>query len=195
MKRIKFKKFGFAVLLLAAIACNDATEPASDVNTDSLMRDSIERAEAARLNDTMRKDAIWLSQVLENNYAEIELSKQAQEKATNKAVKDLAAMLEKDHMALVTEAKDLAGKKNWTVAIGETTDDIKKREEMKDDQVVEYQKNWLEMMEDKHERSIKKFDDAVDDVNDADLKSWIVNTIPKLRAHHDKIMQVQKEVK
>jgi putative membrane protein len=198
MKKMKVINFGFAVLFLGGFAaCND-TADSVDENRDSLQRDSIERADNARLNDSAamgNKDAQWVSEVLESNFAEIELAKQAQQKATNKEVKDLAVMLEKDHMALVNEAKDLANKKNWTVATGETSDATRKREDMMDDEVKAYQKDWLEMMEDKHENSIKKFDDYADDAADTDLKSWITSTLPKLRAHHDRIMQVQKAVK
>jgi len=198
MKKIKFTNFGFAVLFLTGLAsCNDSSD-SFDENRDSLMRDSIDRADNTRFNDSasmQNKDAVWVSEVLESNFAEIELSKQAQQKATDKQVKDLAVMLEKDHMSLVNEAKDLASKKNWTVASGETTDAMKKREDMMDDQVKEYQKDWLEMMEDRHENSIKKFEDAADDVTDVELRSWITSTVPKLRAHHDRIMQVQKAMK
>ena len=198
MKKMKFTNFGFAVLFLTGLAsCNDSAD-SFDENRDSLMRDSIDRADNTRFNDSasmQNKDAVWVSEVLESNFAEIELSKQAQQKATDKQVKDLAVMLEKDHMSLVNEAKDLASKKNWTVASGETTDAMKKREDMMDDQVKEYQKDWLEMMEDRHENSIKKFEDAADDVTDVELRSWITSTVPKLRAHHDRIMQVQKAMK
>ena len=195
----KFEKIGLMLLAVAIfLSCNDAADTDSDYE-DSLRRDSIDRADmTTTVTDTVAKqdgDAQWVSEVLESNYAEIAFAKQAQQKATNSEVKNLATMLEKDHMALVNEAKDLASKKNWTVATAETSDDMKKREDMMDEDVNKYQKDWLEMMEDKHERSIKKFEDAADDDIDADLKTWINNTIPKLRAHHDKIMQVQKNVK
>ena len=194
----KFEKIGLMALAVAVfLSCNDAADTDSDYE-DSLRRDSIARADkTTTVTDTVttERNARWVSEVLESNYAEIAMAKQAQQKATNSELKNLATMLEKDHMALVNEAKDLAGKKNWTVATAETSDDMRKREEMMDDDVTEYQKDWLEMMEDRHERSVKKFEDASDDDYDADLKTWINNTIPKLRAHHDKIMQVQKNVK
>jgi putative membrane protein len=138
-------------------------------------------------------DAGWVSEVLENNYAEIKMAQQAQEKATNSEVKSLAQTLEKDHNALVSEAKDLASRKNWTVATQETADARDKMEDMADDDVKEYEKDWLEMMEDKHEKSIRKFENA--NVDDADLKTWTTNTLPKLQAHLDRINQVQKNRK
>jgi putative membrane protein len=197
MQLVNFQKCGlilFAITIL--IACNNDADSSDDYR-DSLRQDSINRANNSG-NDSLemaQKDSRWVSDVLESNYAEIEMAKQAQQKATSKEVKDLAMMLEKDHMALVDEAKALASRKNWEVASAETEDARKKREDMMDDDVAKYQKDWLEMMEDNHERGIKNFEDASDDVGDADLRSWILNTIPKLKAHHDKIMQVQKNNK
>lgn len=197
MQLINFQKcwlilFSFTLL----IACNNDADN-SDAYRDSLRQDSIDNANNSG-NDSLemaRKDSRWVSDVLEGNYAEIEMARQAQQKATSKEVKDLAMMLEKDHTALVDEAKALASQKNWEVATAETEDARKNREDMMDDDVKKYEKDWLEMMEDKHERSIKNFEDAADDVSDADLRSWIVNTIPKLKAHHDRITQVQKNNK
>src|SRR5688572_13279087 len=98
MKKVKLGNFGFAFLLLAAFAaCNDSAESTDDA-IDSLRKDSIDRANNSRLNDSalQNKDAQWVSEVLESNFAEIELAKQAQQKATNKEIKNLAMMLEKD---------------------------------------------------------------------------------------------------
>ncbi len=81
------------------------------------------------------------------------MARQAREKATSSEVKSLAQTLEKDHKALVSEAKDLASRKNWTVATQETADARDKLEDMADDDVKEFEKDWLEMMEDKHEKA------------------------------------------
>ena len=191
-------KILLTVLVTGFVACNDAADTTADTN-DSLARDSINRMDNTRndMEDTLkmrRDDATWVSDVLENNYAEMELAKQAQQKTTNAEIKSLAAMLEKDHMALINEAKNLAGKKNWTVATGETSEATRDRQDMMDDDVNDYQKAWLEKMEDSHEKSIKKFEDGRDDVSDADLRAWINTTLPKLQAHHDRIKQVQKNV-
>jgi putative membrane protein len=198
MKTIIFKHIGFMPLAFAVfISCNDAGDKTAG-DQDTLMNDTVGRVDNTRVGDTtgmQDDDAEWVSGVLESNYAEIALAQQAQQKATNQDIKDLAMMLEKDHTALVNEAKDLAVRKNWTVATAEADDDRRKRDDMMDDDVKEYQRDWLEAMEERHEKSIKKFEGAADDSIDTDLKTWINNTLPKLQAHHDRIMQVQKNMK
>lgn len=175
-------------MITGLVACNGAAD------TDATDNDTLNRMDNTRVDvDTIarmqNKDAEWVSEVLESNYAEIKMAQQAQQKATNPKIKSLAQTLEKDHTTLVNESKDLASRKNWTVATQETANARDDMEDMADDDVKEYERKWLEMMDDKHEKSIRKFENA--NVNDAELKTWITNTLPKLQAHHDKIEEVQ----
>ena len=179
------------VIMTGMAACNTGTDTAKGDDTLNKMdKTHVDIDTIGRMKNT---DAEWLSEVLENNYAEIKMSEQAQQKVSASDVKSLAKTLEKDHKMLVTEAKDMAAQKNWTVATQETKDARKNMEDMADEDMKEYEKDWLKMMEDKHEKSIRKFENA--NVDDADLKTWIANTLPRLRAHHDKIKQVQKNRK
>ena len=200
MKSIKnnMRHLAIVIIITAGMAaCNTGTETVTDSDKDSLNRTDNTRTDNTKVdtanNIFVKTDAEWVSEVLENNYAEIKMAQQAQEKATNAEVKSLAQTLEKDHKALVNEAKDLASRKNWTVAAQETADAREKMADMAKDDVKEYEREWLEMMEDKHEKSIRKFENV--NADDADLKTWVNNTLPKLRAHLDRINQVQKNRK
>ena len=190
MKKKTWQLAVVAMAVAAFAACNTGTN--TETGTDTTSRTDHTRVDTTN-NILVKTDAEWVSEVLENNYAEIKMAQQAQEKATNAEVKSLAQTLEKDHKALVNEAKDLATRKNWTVATQETEDAREKMADMAKDDMKEYEREWLEMMEDKHEKSIRKFENANSD--DADLKTWISNTLPKLRAHLDRINEAQKNRK
>lgn len=176
--------------LACCVGCNNE-EKSTDTYSDSVARTDKTRVDTDTI--VTDNDAKWVSEVLESSYAEIKYAQQAKEKATNTEVKSLARMLENDHSSLVSQLKDLAGRNNWTVATAETQDARDKIKDFSDDEVKEFQKQWTELMEDNHEKSIRKFENA--EVRDTALRSWINNTIPKLKMHHDKIKEVQKKLK
>lgn len=179
----------FAALII--IACNNNADRSTTEDTTKVDNTRVETTDTA---SRASADSRWVSEVLESNYGEIRLAQQAQQKATNAEVKSVAKMLETDHNSLVNKMKELASKKGWTVATEETQDARKKFEDWNDDtDVAKYQRDWLEWMEDSHERGIRKFENANPD--DPDLRAFVNETLPKLRQHHDKIMEVQKKVK
>ena len=181
---------GFCAFLgLAIISCNNDSTT-TDTTKDS-MTVSEKRTDSANVMN--EKDQMFLSDQVGGNYAEIKFTQLAQQKSKSAEIKDVAKFLETEHTNALNELKDLAGKKNVSVPSEEPQDAKDKLKELTDKPANTFDKAWVEELISKHEKSIAKLEGA--DVTDPDLKNWVTNILPKLRIHHDRLMQSHNKVK
>ncbi len=196
MKKKIVKNFVVATVLLAGFSCNDGTETAEN-NDNSSLQDSMgtntTRTASPETNNAEIDDAELVSELIKSMYGGIALMQQGQKKATTPAVKNLAKQLETAHTSLTNDLKDLVAKKGWLFPSGESEDDIKKRNDMGDDEVAEYEKEWLKALEDRHETNIKKIENS--NTQDADLQALSAKGLPKLKELLGNIEAVQKGLK
>src|SRR5687767_3964041 len=178
----------FLSLLFFVAACNNTTtDDAKDTDNDTAST----RSANADANKTLRdKDQNFAKDVVAANIAEVKMAQLASQKATNKEVKDLAQMLEKDHSAALSELRGVATNKNIQVPAEETGDAKDTYEKFNKKSGKEFDKDWCELMEKKHKESIDKFENLANDAEaDADLKAFANKTLPTLRSHLDHVMQ------
>lgn len=165
---------GLAFLMLIA-SCGtkkeDSTEIAEEQNEERFEDRDIE------------KDADFVVNTVASNYAEIKLAQLAKDKATDAKVKDMADMLEKDHTRILNELKAYANKKGISVPLEESTEAQKDYEQLAEKTGGDFDEKWCETLEDKHEKSINKFEARLDKTEDPELKDWITATLPGLRTH------------
>jgi putative membrane protein len=159
---------------------NEAAEESNDAKFD---------------NKKDEKDAEFVAETVAGNHAEIQLAQLATQKSNNAQVKEVAKMLEADHSKLLTELEALASTKAISVP-SEPEDKAKKTIEdlTKETDVKEFNKDWCKEMVDKHEKTIKNFEDRADKTEDADLKIWITQTLPQLRTHLDKVKACEESI-
>jgi len=55
-----------------------------------------------------------------------------------------------------------------------------------------FDKQWCDAMEDRHEKTIKKFESRRDKTEDPALREWIVATLPGLKQHLSMIESHEK---
>jgi putative membrane protein len=193
----------FAVLVVAAstffIGCgDDADDNASKENSDTT---ATTKNEAENSNDSAlsskeaEKNAQFVVDVVGSNYGEVKLAKLAQQKASNSELKDVAKMLEVDHNAVLNDLKQLASTKGITVPTEESGDAKDKLKELTDEKTSEFDKEWCETLMDTHKASITKFENAANDLSDPDIRNFVNTVLPKLRIHHDKLMECHKKLK
>jgi putative membrane protein len=189
MKRI------FKILTLASLfafaSCNEARrEQEQDSN------EVAEEANDDKFEDNdMEKDADFVAEAVASNYAEIKMAKLAQQRSSNAEVKEIARMLEADHTKVLNELKTLAQTKAITVPVEEKDEAKRKLENLTEEDAEDFDKKWLEQMEDAHEKSIDKFEKRADKGEDADIKAFAGKTLPHLRMHKEKIDACQDRVK
>jgi len=136
----------------------------------------------------------FLSDAVSGNYGEVRLAKLALQNSANNEVKAVARLLEKDHTAALGQLKVLATKKKITIPTEETADLKSKISDMSGKKGSEFDKAWVDMLMEKHNATISKYEDMAKTTTDADLKNWINATLPKIRIHHDKLMACHSKI-
>lgn len=185
-------KLAIATLVIGslAVACQDnaakpeeSKEIAEDKNEKKFNTDSSER------------NAQFVVDAAAGNYAEIKLAELAQQKSTNKEIKDIAKMLQNDHTAALNDLKILASNKSISIPAEEPE---KARENIKDlseAKPAAFDRKWADQLMEKHQQTITDYEKALNDVTDPDIKNWISMVLPTIRTHHDKLMAIDSRLK
>lgn len=179
------------------VACGDAGN-ADESNSDTT---ATTKNEAEDKNDTAlatraaEKDAQFIVDVATSNYGEVKLAQLALKKSSNSEIKGIAKMIETDHTAVLNDLKAMASSKGITIPTEESGAAKDKLKDLADDKASEFDKEWCETQMDNHKNFINKFENAANDVSDPDLKNFVNTTLPKLRTHHDQLMECHKKLK
>jgi putative membrane protein len=182
-----------APLLLSA--CNneakDSVEKADSLNKAKLDSPSNNQPVISTDEESTR----FLVDAANGGMAEVDLSKLAREKASNPKVKDFAAMMVNDHTGANSQVKTLAAKRN--VTLPSTTGDEKKKtyDDLNAKTGADFDKAYMKTMVDDHEATIRLFEKASNNVNDTEVKTFVDNTLPKLKVHLDSAKAVRKVLK
>jgi putative membrane protein len=194
------KLFGICLALpLAFTACNNQgdsvakADSANEAKSDS----SISYGDTSTHKGMLGVDettSTFMVNAADGGMTEVELGRLAEEKATNQRVKDFAAMMVRDHTKAGDELKNLASNKNVTLPsmVGEKHRD--KIDDLRKKTGRDFDKAYLEMMEDDHESTIRDFEKHTDN-DDADVKAFVDKTLPTLRMHLDSVKAIKKVIK
>jgi putative membrane protein len=190
------------LLPLALLGCNnsnqnkDSVEKADSVN--EAKNDTSRSADtAATTQATMPVDEAtskFLVKVGDVNMTEVQLGQMAREKASDQRVKDFGNMMVQDHTNASNELKTLAASKNVTLADSISKDHQKKIDDLNKKSGKEFDKAYIDMMEDGHEATIKDFKKNADN-KDPDVKAFVNKMLPTLQAHLDSAKAVKKAIK
>lgn len=140
------------------------------------------------LNDADQK---FVKTAGESGMGEVKIATLGTQKAERADVKEFATMLVTDHTKVNEELAGLAKAKNVDlsqVISADASDDFKSLEK---ESGAGFDKAFLAHMKDSHEASIANFEDAAKDGTDGEVKAWASKTLPALRAHLDKIKELQ----
>ncbi|AIS17784.1 membrane protein [Pseudomonas rhizosphaerae] len=115
--------------------------------------------------------------------AEVEAGKLAQEKGTAADVKTFADMMVKDHTAANQKLKALADKKNIDVSDDAELLDKAKAMILELRSAKSFDQAYANNQVKAHEATIEIFEDEIKSGEDAELKAFATETLPKLKAH------------
>jgi putative membrane protein len=127
--------------------------------------------------------------------AEVELGKLAAQKAKNADVKKFAQMMVTDHSKANDELKSLAQKKNITLPTALDSAHRADVDELKSESQEDFDKEYVEMMVDDHEKDVAFFQRQADTGTDPDAKAFAAKTLPVLKKHLDAIKAIQAKMK
>jgi putative membrane protein len=104
-------------------------------------------------------------------------------------------MLIHDHTAANDKVKALAAQRNVTLPDGPGNDNQEKIDKLAKRTGKDFDKAFMDAMQSDHKKDIDMFKDASGKVNDADIKSFVDNTIPTLQMHLDSANAIRKALK
>jgi putative membrane protein len=136
----------------------------------------------------------FLKDAAQANQTEIAMANVAESKSQNPQVKELAHMVLTDHQQNYALVASLAQAHGVTV---DTAPDFMNRREVDRLQKVnegDFDKDFTKCMLKDHVKAIKRFDKAVADVEDQDVKQYAQNTLPALRHHLKKSEEAARAV-
>jgi len=120
------------------------------------------------------------------NQTEIAMANVAENKSQNTQVKDLARMLRRDHEKNYSQLHTIA--MAYGIALDPKLDMLNQHEvnRLQKANDADFDKEYTKVMLKDHVKCIKRFDKAVSDVEEQDVKQYAQNTLPALRRHLQK---------
>jgi len=173
------------------------------VSCNNEASDSVEKADSANEakmdnNQTPSSDqasADFLVKAADGGMAEVECGQLAQSKATNAKVKSFGSMMVNDHTGANAQVKSLAAARNITLPTSVSEEHKKNKDELSKKSGADFDKAYMDQMVSDHEKTISLFERASGDVNDAEVKTFADNTLPKLRMHLDSARAIRSSLK
>lgn len=201
MKKTLVLPFVFVFILVAffmfiIVACNNTNET-TETNTDtSISSNTSTDANTPTTSNnnvvTDEKSKEFMTKVANSGMAEVQMAKDAQQKATIDAVKSYAAMLERDHTAVGDQIKTFASQRNVALPTSISADKQKMMDDMNKMTGKSFDKDYISMMIKSHNDGIKLFEDTRDNATDVDIKNFADKTLPTLKMHLDSAKAIQK---
>lgn len=176
-----------SILLAGFVSCNNASKDEASKEAEEMNKEKFDKE--------AEEDAKFVTSQVEGNMAEVKFAQLAQQKSTNAEIKSVASMLEMDHTSVLNDLKEYAAKKNISIPTQETQDARDKLTSLDQEKPETFDKRWCDELLDKHQKGIKTYEDAATSLNDAELKTWAANILPKLKMHHDKLEECKNKLK
>ncbi|MBS1600142.1 MAG: DUF4142 domain-containing protein [Bacteroidetes bacterium] len=178
--------FGFT-MLISAYAIQSCSGGNTADNKDSVDSAKQENKEVK----AVQKDASdFAVKAADGGMMEVEAGKLAQEKGVSKRVKNFGAMMVKDHTAANDQLKSIASSLN--VALPDSLGNDAKDEiaKLSKKQGKDFDKAYVDMMLDDHEKDVTEFRKAADNLSDSSIKEFARKTLPVLETHLDSIRAI-----
>jgi putative membrane protein len=153
-------------------------------------------AMGVRTGNLHRKDAKFVVLAASSNNLELQLSQLAQQRATNQAVKDFAAMMVEHHTMAAQEMKSLLSAKGASVPDTALLPMHRlQMESVTAAQGADFDKAYMRIMVDAHEEDVDEYEDETTDARDADIRAFATRMLPTLQTHYARAKEVRGQVK
>ncbi len=138
---------------------------------------------AADTTQLDHKDAAFIKDAAQDGEAEVQLGKLAAEKGQNNSIKQLGQHLQQDHTQANQQLMQLAQSKGLTLPTEPARKEERTENRLQDKTGADFDKAFAEHVIKDHEKDIQKFQKALQNCKDADVKAFIEKNLPALRQH------------
>lgn len=203
MKKLSLTAIIAAAMIFSACNGNTSTSTTTDsttatnnsnavVNNDTTSGNSMNKDTGSAM---VGSDATEFAQeAATGGMMEVQLGQIAQKNGASAAVKDFGKMMVEDHTKLNDQLKDLASRKNVTLPTAVTNEQQNEIDKLSKETGKDFDKDYVSMMVDDHQKDIDKFKNARDKISDADFKELITKALPVLEKHLNAIQQIKKNM-
>ena len=194
--------FSFAICLSAATiwSCNNSGDSTSttDSTSSTTTTTTDTTSTGGSTNSTMsstplsKDDSSFVMEAAGGGMMEVQAGQIAQQNAQSQRVKDFGTMMVTDHSKANDELKSYASGHGITLPDSLPKAEQKHLDELKKLKGAAFDKHYVSMMVDDHQKDVAKFKKQSASANDAQLKTWAGNTLPVLQKHLDSIQAIKK---
>jgi len=178
----------------ASTAGTDTSNSSSSARSDSGSAGSSSRSQANPVS-LSKDDSTFVMKAADAGMTEVELGKIAQESASNDKVKEFGQMMVKDHSAANDQLKKIAQSKNIMIPDSLSSASKKHISEMQKKKGKDFDKAYMSMMVDGHQKVLKEFETEQSKGADAELKSFASQTATTIKGHLDSAKSIKSSLK
>jgi len=153
----------------------------------------VEAAREGRPAAVSAAEQDFMKKATQGNLAEIDMARIALQKSSNKDIKDYANMIQSDHTRALEDLTDLMRDKNVPEP-KELPETQRNAEQLNNFSSADFDREFLNRMVSDHEKTIEMFRDTQSKAQNADVKKYIDDWLPKFQMHLDKARQLQTKM-
>ena len=184
------KRGAVAALSVLAVLALQADEPDRAATSGSPGKTA--RGQGAVVQEQITASS-FVKEAMDANKAEIALAETAIQKSQNAEVKQFAEHIRKDHTEANQKLQEIAQKNNITAEPEISATHKQKQTELEQKSGAEFDQEYSKCMLKGHAKGIAKYQQAAK-LQDADVKKYAQDTLPKLREHLQHAKVVAKTV-
>lgn len=189
MKKLASTGLIIGAFLFGMASCNQqqgAVEKAQETNEQV--------AEGTAVEDQMTNLSDFMTKAASGGMLEVEAGRLAQEKGQNQEVKNFGEMMVTDHTKANDQLKQLAQQKNVVLPDSMSQEHMDQLQNLRDQTGAEFDQAYMDLMVSSHEETVSLFEDASNNLEDQEVKSFASSTLPTLRQHLDRANQLDETV-
>lgn len=191
------KLYSGLIVISFLLSCNsrtpDSVKSAKEVNAKRI--DSESRPDDSSAIVLTKNDADFLVNTASGVMLESEMGQLARDRSGNQRVKELGAMIVKDHEEAQAKLKKLAAVKNVTLPAEISNHQQKQKENLLKKDGIEFDRSYVDLTVNDYNKDIRDFGKAAKYATDPDVKSFASSSLPLLYTHLDSARNLQKVMK
>ncbi|PSL34647.1 DUF4142 domain-containing protein [Chitinophaga ginsengisoli] len=191
------KLYSGLIVISFLFSCNsrtpDSVKSAKEVNAKRI--DSESRPDDSSAIVLTKDDADFLVNTASGVMLESQMGELARDRSGNKRVKELGAMIARDHEEAQAKLKKLAAAKNVTLPADISNHQQKQKESLLKKEGIEFDRSYVDLTVNDYNKDIRDFGKAAKYATDPDVKSFASNSLPLLYTHLDSARSLQKVMK
>lgn len=167
------------VLGLTGMACNNSNS-------------TVDRAQAVNDSTALvhENDAEFAVLAADLNMETIELAQLAETNAQDNRIIEMANTVLQEHQKASSELSQISADKQITLPMAMSQDRREDVSELQTRDSIDFDRHYLDELIDRHEEARRLYEDARDDVRDAELQAFASKYLPLIKRHKEMLKSI-----